>query len=78
MTGPDGATHQQVDATQLLALTDQLQALHARVEAATVSAEQRGRWQTRLAAISRGAAGDLDRAEGQLRRLAADLDRHGA
>lgn len=78
MTGAEGSAHRQVDATLLMQLTEQLQAMHDRVSHAAVSDEQRGRWQTRLAAISQGAAADLDRAAGQLRRMAADLDRHGA
>lgn len=78
MTAPDGNAHRQVDASLLMQLTEQLQTVHERVSRAPVSDEQRGRWQTRLAAISQGAADDLERAAGQLRRMAADLDRHGA
>lgn len=74
----DHTGHQQVDAAVLLQLTDELQAMRERVADASVSDEQRGRWQTRLAAISQGAAADLDRAVVQLRRMAADLARHGA
>lgn len=78
MSGSDGRGHQQVDGDLLLTFTSQLHALRDRVQAAPVSREQRGRWQSRLAAISQGATGDLERAAAQLRRLAAELDRHGA
>lgn len=78
MSDPDGSNHQQVDGDLLLQFTGQLHDVRDRVESASVSSEQRGRWQSRLAAISRGAAGDLERAVGQLRRLVAELDRHGA
>lgn len=74
----DGAGHRQVDATALLTFTGDLHLMRGRVEAAGVSSEQRRRWQFRLAAISQGAALDLDRAVSQLRRMAADLDRQGA
>ena len=78
MSEPGVAGHRQVDGDLLLHLTGQLHVLRDRVEGAAVSAEQRGRWQSRLAAITRGAAADLERAAGQLRRLAAELDRHDA
>ncbi len=78
MSEPDRATHRQVDGDLLLHFTGQLHVVRDRVDGAAVSEEQRGRWQSRLAAISRGAAADLERAVGQLRRLAAELDRHGA
>ena len=78
MTAADGNAHHQVDGALLMQLTDQLQSMHERVCRAPVSDEQRGRWQTRLAAISEGAAEDLERAASQLRRMAAEMDRHGA
>ena len=78
MSDPAGAGHQQVDGDLLLQFTGQLHHVRDRVEGAAVSSEQRGRWQSRLAAISRGAADDLERAAGQLRRMAAELERHGA
>lgn len=78
MSSPELPGHRQVDADHLLEITGRLHAMRGRVDAATVSGEQRRRWHSRLAAISEGAAGDLDRAAAQLRRLAADLDRHGA
>lgn len=78
MASRDGVGHRQVDATALLSFTRDLHAMRGRVDGAGVSREQRRRWQSRLAAISQGAADDLDRAVSQLRRMAADLDRHGA
>ena len=78
MSEPGAAGHRQVDGDLLLHFTGQLHVLRDRVEEAAVSAEQRGRWQSRLAAITRGAADDLERAAGQLRRLAAELERHDA
>ena len=78
MASRDGVEHRQVDATALLSFTSDLHAMRGRVDGAGVSREQQRRWQSRLAAISQGAADDLDRAVSQLRRMAADLDRHGA
>ncbi len=77
MSDPVGSGHQQVDGHLLMRFTGQLHDVRDRVEAARVSSEQRGRWQSRLAAISRGAADDLERAAGQLHRMTAELDRHG-
>lgn len=67
--------HGQWDAGAVLGLADRLRSLRARVDDARVSDEQRRRWQTRLAAISAGASGDLERATAQLGRLEADVDR---
>ena len=78
MSDPVGAGHQQVDGDLLMRFTGRLHDVRHRVDGARVSAEQRGRWQNRLVAISRGAADDLERAAGQLHRMAAELDRHGA
>lgn len=78
MASPERTEHQQVDASVLLEFTGRLHDMRDRVEAAGVSTEQRRRWHTRLAAISRAAADDLERAGALLRRMAADLDRQGA
>lgn len=69
--------HGQLDAQQVLQFTERLRALHEQLDASRVSDEQRRRWQSRLAAISEGATTDLARAAEQLRRLEADMDRHG-
>lgn len=78
MSDSVGMGHQQVDGDLLMQFTGRLHDVRDRVDAARVSSEQRSRWQSRLAAISRGAAEDLERAAGQLHRMAVDLDRHGA
>lgn len=78
MSDPGSTSHHQVDANVLLDFADRLHAMRARLEDAPVSVEQRRRWQSRLVAISQGATNDLDRAGSQLRRMAAELDRHGA
>lgn len=65
-----------VDARRFLELTEQLRELYDRVDAAKVSAEQKGRWHRRLIAITDSAKDDLDRAEGHLVRFTAELDRH--
>lgn len=64
-----------VDATALLRVTELLAGLRDRVGHADVSAEQRRRWQRRIATIADGARHDLGRAESQLRRFAGELDR---
>lgn len=64
-----------VDADEFLSFTARLRAVRDLVETASVSEEQRGRWQSRLAAISGGGSTDLERAQGQLGRLEAELDR---
>lgn len=68
--------HGQLDAEQVLGFTERLRALRTRLEHDRVSDEQRRRWQSRLAAISEGAATDLARASEQLHRLKTDMDRH--
>lgn len=82
---PDGSTFELpdeavatslVDARRFLELTAQLRDLYARVDGARVSTEQKGRWHRRLIAITDAAREDLDRAEGQLVRFSAELDRH--
>ena len=65
-----------VDARRFLEVTAQLRELYARVDGARVSTEQKGRWHRRLIAITDAAKDDLDRAEGQLLRFSAELDRH--
>ncbi|MBW3561960.1 MAG: hypothetical protein KY437_05635 [Actinobacteria bacterium] len=65
-----------VDARRFLEVTAQLRDLYSRVDGARVSTEQKGRWQRRLIAITDAAKDDLDRAEGQLVRFSAELDRH--
>lgn len=65
-----------VDARRFLDLTERLRELYDRVDAAKASTEQKGRWHRRLIAITDSARDDLDRAEGQLVRFTAELDRH--
>lgn len=65
-----------LDARRFLALTEQLRDLYDRVDDAKVSADQKGRWHRRLIAITDAARDDMDRAEGQLVRFTAELDRH--
>lgn len=65
-----------LDARRFLDLTEQLRELYDRVDAAKASAEQKGRWHRRLIAITDAARDDMDRAEGQLVRFTAELDRH--
>lgn len=67
--------HGQLDAEAVLAFTGRLRSLRGRVDDAKVSEEQRRRWHSQLAAISSGAAEDLDRATAQLHRLEAAIDR---
>lgn len=69
------SAHGQLDAEAVLAFTGRLKSLRGRVDDAKVSDEQRHRWQTQLAAISSGAAEDLERATAQLHRLEAAVDR---
>lgn len=64
-----------VDADALLTLTGELRVLRDRLEGAAVSEDQRQRWQRTLGAIAEGATKDLERATGQLRRFAAQIDR---
>lgn len=64
-----------VDADLLLSLAAELRELAARLEDAAIGDEQRHRWQHTLGAIAEGATADLERARGQLRRLAATVDR---
>lgn len=64
-----------VDVDALLALTSELRALQSRIESADVTDEQRQRWQRTLGAIAEGATNDLERATGQLRRFAAQVER---
>jgi hypothetical protein len=70
-----GREHGQLDVREVLSFTERLRDVRDRVDHAAVSPEQRGRWQSRLAAISEGAASDLERAVGQLGRLEADVVR---
>lgn len=65
-----------VDARRFLDVTARLRDLYDRVDAAKASVEQKGRWHRRLIAITNAARDDLDRAEGQLVRFSAELDRH--
>lgn len=71
-----GREHGQLDVSEVLSFTERLREVRDRVEHVAVSPEQRGRWQSRLAAISEGAATNLERAVGQLGRLQADVERH--
>ena len=77
---PDGGArprHGQLDADMVLSFTERVRGLRDRLDHVAVSAEQRRRWQSRLAAISGGAAADLRRATAQLGRLEADVERRG-
>lgn len=67
-----------VDADALLSLTAELRAVRSKVDDADVSDEQRQRWQRTLGAIAQGATADLEKARGQLHRLAAQVDRRSA
>ncbi len=64
-----------VDADEFLSFAARLRSVREQVEAAPVSDEQRARWQSRLAAISGGGSTDLERAQAQLGRLEAEVDR---
>ena len=64
-----------VDAELFFRFTATLRATHERLCAARVSAERRSRWQRRLLRITEAATRDLARAEEQLRRFCAELDR---
>lgn len=68
--------HGLVDADRFLTVAEQLRELHARVEEAKVSSEQKARWQRRIIAITNAAKTDLSRADDQLVRFTAELDRH--
>lgn len=72
---PGSSPRGMVDADDFLAFTERLRAAHHRVDEAKVSDERRARWQRRLLAITDAARADLDRAEEQLGRFEADLDR---
>lgn len=65
-----------VDAKRLLSLAQRLRETHERVEHARVSPDQKARWQRRLIAITDAAKRDLERADDQLTRFVAELDRH--
>lgn len=67
--------HGLVDADRFLVLTDRLREVRERLEAAKVSTEQKARWHRRLIAITNAAKEDLARADDQLTRFTADLDR---
>lgn len=64
-----------VDAHDFLGFTRRLRDLHARVDAADVSRDQRGRWQRRLVALADVGQRDLAQASEQLHRFEAELDR---
>ena len=64
-----------VDADSLLAVTARLRTLRELLADVDATEEQRRRWQRTLGAIAQGAAADLERAGGQLRRLAAQVER---
>lgn len=71
-----GREHGQLDVSEVLSFTERLRDVRDRVDGVPASSEQRGRWQSRLAAISEGGAANLERAVGQLGRLEADVERH--
>ena len=58
-----------VDAGELLALTASLRRVRARIEDATVTDSQRGRWQRTLVSIAEDATDDIDLASDRLIRL---------
>ncbi|MBW3664123.1 MAG: hypothetical protein KY469_13570 [Actinobacteria bacterium] len=64
-----------VDVQRLLAFTGRLRAVHARIDVATMSVGRRSGYQRRLAAAADTGQSDLQKAEAQLERLEADLDR---
>lgn len=63
------------DADDFVAFTTRLRQLHARVDAAEISREQRSRWQRRLIAIADAGQRDLQRAGDLLHRFEAEVDR---
>lgn len=71
--GADGAGL--VDAERILALTERLRDAHARIDGASITGQRRSNYQRRLAAVADAGQSDLDKAEAQLERLEADLDR---
>lgn len=75
LPGGDGETSL-IDVRRFLDVTERLRDLYDRVDSAKASAEQKGRWHRRLIAITNSAKDDLERAEGQLVRFTAELDRH--
>lgn len=64
-----------LDADAFLEFTSRLKGLRARVDAASVSDQQRLRWQRKLIAVSDIGAKDLERASSQLTRFEAEVDR---
>lgn len=64
-----------VDAEDFLAFTTRLREIHERVEGASVSREQKGRWQRRLIGIADAGQRDLLQASDLLRRFETELDR---
>lgn len=73
-TGPAEAAGL-VDADRILALTERLRDAHGRIDTASISTQRRSNYQRRLAAVADAGQSDLDKAEAQLERLEADLDR---
>lgn len=65
-----------LDADRFLALTERLRTVRSRVDGAEAPGHRRSSWARRMAAIADTATESLERAERQLERLEADLDRH--
>lgn len=65
-----------LDAQAFLRLAARLREIQIRIEQAQLSGERRGRWHRKLIAISEAASTDLARADAQLRRFEAELDRY--
>ncbi|MFP5310720.1 MAG: hypothetical protein ACLGIR_14210 [Actinomycetes bacterium] len=70
-------TEPPLDASAVLALAARLRGLHAAVDTARVTDDQRRRWQRRLGAIAEAGGSDLTRAEELLDRFTSELARHG-
>ncbi len=66
-----------MDAQRFLAFNERLKLARERIGDANVHGEKRAGWQRRLIAISNGATENMQKAEAQLERLEAELERHG-
>lgn len=66
-----------VDADDFMGFASRLREVHARVDAAKISREQKGRWQRKLISIADVGHRDLDQASELLRRFESELDRRG-
>lgn len=64
-----------LDADAFLQFAGRLRELRERLDKASISDEQRSRWQRKLIAVSDAGAQDLERATAQLNRFEAEVDR---